>query len=202
MSAVAITGGIATGKSTFTRLFAAATGAPAFDTDACARRLLENDADALTAVRAEFGPGVFTPDGAAIDRAALRAVVFGDSALRRALEEILHPRVRAEWQGWLEGHLQRTPDALLVVEIPLLYETGAAGFFDQVIVVGCGLPVQMRRLIETRRLSEDMARQIIASQLPLTEKISQCHHLIWNDGSEDSLQAQAALCAAYYQSKL
>ena len=200
MPSLAITGGIATGKSTFTRLFTARTGALTFDTDACARRLLETDAAARAALRAEFGPAVFDPTGQ-VDRPALRAVVFADPSRRRALEEILHPRIRAEWQSWLAGHGQTARDALLIVEIPLLYETGAAGFFDKVIVVGCSLPVQMRRLTGTRRLSADMARQIIASQRPLAEKISQCHHLIWNDGSEECLQAQTVLCVGLYGSK-
>ena len=201
MPTVAITGGVATGKSTFTRLFAAATGAPAFDADACARRLLLDDAPSLAALRAEFGPGVFAADGRSVDRAALRAVVFADPARRRALEGILHPCVRTAWQGWLKEGLQTRPDALLIVEIPLLYETGAAEFFDKVIVVGCSLPVQLLRLTGTRGLSADLARQIIASQTPLAEKTSQCHHLIWNDGSEESLRAQAALCAGNFQSK-
>ena len=201
MPTLAITGGIATGKSTFTRLFTATTGALTFDTDACARRLLETDASALTSLRVEFGSAVFDATGQ-VNRSALRAIVFADSVRRRALEAILHPRVRSEWQAWLEERLQTNRDAVLVVEIPLLYETGAAGLFDKVIVVGCSLPVQMRRLTGMRQLSEDMARQIIASQQPLAEKIQQCHHLIWNDGSEECLQAQTILCAGLYQSKL
>ncbi len=199
MPTIAITGGIATGKSTFTRLFVEATGAAAFDADACSRQLLAADADSLAAVRAKFGPGVFDPTGLAVDRAALRTVVFADPARRRALEAILHPRVRAAWQKWLEDRLQTAPTALSVVEIPLLYETGTAGFFEKVIVVGCSLPVQLHRLTGARQLSEDMARRIIASQGPLAEKILQCHHLIWNDGSGERLRSQAALCAAYYQ---
>ena len=125
----AITGGIATGKSTFTRTLGALTGAGFFDTDACARQLLESDAASLAAVRETFGTGVFDPSGLAVDRAALRSVVFSDPSRRSALEAILHPRVRARWQAWLEERLQKSPDAILLVEIPLLYETGAADFF-------------------------------------------------------------------------
>ncbi len=198
MPTVAITGGIASGKSTFTRGFAAATAAATFDADACARALLQTDAGSLTALRAEFGPSVFDHASDQVNRPALRAVVFADPARRRALEAILHPRVRAAWQKWLEDRLQTAPTALSIVEIPLLYETGAAEFFDKVIVVGCSLPVQLRRLTGVRQLSEDMARQIIASQLPLAEKILQCHHLIWNDGSEQCLRAQTALCASCF----
>ena len=101
---------------------------------------------ALAAVRAAFGVRVFDAATGALDRAALRAVVFADATRRRELEAILHPRVRAEWQAWLQSGLQIAPDAVLIVEIPLLYETGAAEFFDQVIVVGCSLATQMRRL--------------------------------------------------------
>ena len=81
------------------------------------------------------------------------------------------------------------------MEIPLLYETGAAGFFEKVIVVGCSLATQMRRLTGPRGLPEETARRIIASQWELAEKIRLCDHLIWNDGSADRLHAQAELCA-------
>ncbi len=197
MPAIAITGGIASGKSTFTRLFRELTGARAFDTDACARRLLAEDAPSLAAVRAAFGPEVFDAAGA-VDRAALRAVVFADPARRAALEGILHPRVRAEWQAFLQSGLQNAPDAVLLVEIPLLYETGAAAFFDQVIVVGCRLATQMSRLTQGRQLTDYVARQIIASQWELADKIRRCQHVIWNDGSEERLHTQAALCASLY----
>ena len=199
MPAIAITGGIASGKSTFTRLLRDLTGARAFDTDACARRLLAEDAASLAAVRATFGPGVFDAAGA-VNRAALRAVVFADPVRRADLEGILHPRVRAEWQAFLQSGLQNAPNALLLVEIPLLYETGAAAFFDQVIVVGCGLATQIYRLTEGRGLTETVARQIIASQWELAEKMRRCHHVIWNDGSEQRLRIQAAFSASLYAS--
>ena len=197
MPAIAITGGVASGKSTFTRIFQERLGARTFDTDVSARRLLAEDDNALAAVRAAFGASVFDADGK-LDRAALRAVVFADPARRRELEAILHPRVRAEWQAWLESGLQNAPGMVLLVEIPLLYETGAAVFFDQVIVVGCALATQMRRLTRGRQLTEETARQIIASQWLLAEKMRRCNHVIWNDGSEQRLHAQAALCASLY----
>ena len=68
-------------------------------------------------------------------------------------------------------------------------------------MVGCSLPVQLRRLTATRGLTEDLARRIIASQAPLAEKILQCHHLIWNDGSEARLRAQTVLCTACYRAE-
>ncbi len=197
MPAIAITGGIACGKSTFTRVFQQLTDAQTFDADVSARRLLEGNAAVLADVRAAFGAGVFDETGMVV-RASLRAVVFADPARRRELEAILHPRVRAEWQGWVESGLQNAPEAIWLVEIPLLYETGAAAFFDPVIVVGCSPATQMLRLTRSRQLAENTARQIIASQWELAEKMRRCHHVIWNDGSEERLRDQAELCASLY----
>ncbi len=197
MPAIAITGGIACGKSTFTRIFQELTDAQTFDADVSARRLLEGNAEVLSEVRAAFGAGVFDEAGL-VSRAALRAVVFADPARRRELEKILHPRVRADWQSWVESGLQNAPDAVWIAEIPLLYETGAATFFDQVIVVGCPLATQMLRLIRGRQLAENTACQIVTSQWELAEKMRRCHHVIWNDGSEERLRAQATLCAGFF----
>ena len=199
MPAIAITGGIATGKTTFTAALRALTGGEIFDADAYARQLLESDPPSLAALRETFGARVFDAVSGAVDRAALRQTVFADESARRALEAILHPRVRVRWRGWLEERLQKSPDAILLVDIPLLYETGAAEFFNEAIVVGCSAATQMRRLTGSRRLGEPIARQIIASQWALADKIRLCDHLIWNDGSAGRLDAQAALCARYLQ---
>jgi dephospho-CoA kinase len=216
-----ITGGVATGKSTFTKLLAARLGAAVFSSDAAARQLLESDADALAALRAEFGDAVFDPATGAVRRDLLRELVFASEERRRALEAILHPRIRAGWTRWAEEKLQTDPNTALLVEIPLLYETGAEAFLDRVIVVACGPAAQWRRLIEVRGLPAAIARQVIASQLPLSEKIRRCDHLIWNDdipapaapdhkstatlsapsssSSSNSLSAQADLCASCLQ---
>ncbi len=199
MPTIAITGGIGSGKSTFTQVFASALRAEVFDTDVCARGLLAEDPAVAAEVRAAFGAGVFGADGRP-ERAALRGIVFADDpAPRRALEAILHPRVRAAWRGWLEERLQKSPDASWLVEIPLLYETGAEEFFDHVIVVGCSLPTQLSRLTNQRRLPETTARRIIASQWELPDKIRRCDHLVWNDGPESCLRTQAERCARYFQ---
>ena len=203
MPAIAITGGIASGKSTFTAfLQAALPGAEGFDADACSRRLLADDPVVADEVRAVFGQEIFGADGR-VDRAALRALVFaegGDPAPRRALEAILHPRVRTAWREWLDQRLQTTPGAVMVVEIPLLYETGAESFFDHVIVVGCSPETQRQRLTARRGLPEETALRIIDSQWDLSEKIRRCDHFIWNQGSEAGLRAQAERCARYFQS--
>ena len=199
MPTIGITGGIGSGKSTFTQVFAATLGVEAFDADVCARRLLAEDAGVAVEVRAAFGDAVFGADGRP-ERTALRAVVFSDDpAPRRVLEAILHPRVREAWRGWLAARSQAAPGAPALVEIPLLYETGAEVYFGHVIVVGCSVSTQVARLTGRRGLPEAVARRIIASQWELPEKIRRADHLIWNDGSEEGLRAQADRCARYFQ---
>ena len=196
MPLIAITGGIAAGKSTFTRLLGAALPASIFDTDQCARALLADDAEVAQAVSETFGAGVFDAEGK-IDRGILRRIVFGSKERRKELEAILHPRVRAIWTRWAHDELQNAPEAILLVEIPLLYETAAASLFDQVIVVGCTQETQLLRLTTGRRLSNDIARQIIASQWLLIEKLRLGDRLVWNDGSSAGLQMQIDFCARY-----
>lgn len=201
MPTIAITGGIGSGKSTFTRMFAGLLQAETFDTDVCARQLLAEDAAVAAEVRAAFGEGVFDATGRP-ERGALRAIVFAeDPAPRRVLESILHPRVRTAWRTWLERRLQNTPDAPLLVEVPLLYETGGEAFFDLAIVVGCSLATQLSRLTRERHLPEATAHRIIASQWELSEKIRRCDHLVWNDGPENCLRAQAERCALYFDER-
>ena len=97
----------------------------------------------------------------------------------------------------MEEHLHSGPNAPLVLDIPLLYETGAEVLLDRVVVVGCRFETQLRRLTELRRLDETVARKIIASQFPLADKISRCQHLIWNDSTPSALEAQVKLLVAH-----
>jgi dephospho-CoA kinase len=193
---VAITGGIASGKSTVTKQLADGLGATVFDSDLEARRLVDEDADVRRELVETFGPSVVSAEGR-VDRPALRRIVFDDEARRRGLEGILHPRIRAAWRRSVEEHLHSTPIAPLVIDIPLLYETGAEVLLDRVVVVGCRFETQLRRLTEIRHLDETVARKIIASQFPLADKISRCQHLIWNDSTPFALEAQVKLLVAH-----
>lgn len=198
MPTIGITGGIGSGKSLFTRRLAAHLGgAPTIDADLISRELLASDPGARAAVRERFGPGVFT-DAGAVNRDALREIVFADPAARRDLEGILHPRVRRTWLEWLEQGLRERPGRVLLVEIPLLYETGAELHFDRVVVVACRPETQECRLRETRGLPTEAARRIITSQLPAAEKIRRADHVAWNDSDDPApLERQAELLAAY-----
>lgn len=192
MPLIAITGGIGAGKSEVTRLLEEWAGAESIDADRCARELLENDREVAREVRAAFGPGVFNGAGR-VDRPALRGAVFGREASRRALEAILHPRIRAMWSDWASAR-RAGGEILLLVEIPLLYETGAASRFDHAVVVGCAPETQLRRLTAGRGLSQETAERMIASQWPIEHKIAACDSVVWNDGSRSALQRQTLLC--------
>ncbi len=190
MPVLGITGGIATGKSTCTRALLQRLPAEAFDADRFARSLLESDAAIRLAVANTFGSDIY-PGGGPPDRVRLRELIFADPANRARLNEILHPAVRARWVDL--GDTARSKGEWLLVDIPLLYETGSEVHLDRVIVVGCSPSTQRRRLQNDRALPLEMAERIIAAQLDLPTKIKRADHVIWNDSSPASLDAQADL---------
>ena len=192
MPALGITGGIATGKSTYAGALARELGAEVFDADQCAHELLAGDRHVQSAVREQFGPAVFHEDGTP-DRPALRDRVFGDEDARQKLEAILHPRIRERWTALVA--VAKSGKNWLCFDIPLLYETHVEEHFDRVIVVACSTATQRQRLRVARGLSDDIASRIIAAQLDLREKISRATHLIWNDSTTASLERQATLLA-------
>lgn len=192
MPILGITGGIATGKSSFASLLSREIPATLFDADRSAKDLLHNHKVVQQRVRGEFGDAVFTPEGD-VDRVRLRGIVFGNEERRRALEQILHPVIREQWLSLAEK--ARTSGEWLAIDIPLLFETGAEPQFDRIVVVACNASTQMNRLLNIRNLDPDMAGKIIAAQMDLNVKISKADYLIWNDGSHAMLAEQATLLA-------
>jgi dephospho-CoA kinase len=182
-----LTGGIAAGKTTAAAMLAA-LGAHVIDTDELARRALEPGMPAFeTAVRA-FGREILKADGA-IDRERLGDIVFADAQRRQQLNEIVHPEVRAAWQGELVELKRAGWHGVVVVVIPLLYEVGAQDWFNAVVVVGCAETTQRRRLGE-RGLSEAQAEARIRAQWPMTAKMERADFVIWNEGSLAVLEQQ------------
>lgn len=194
MPILGITGGVATGKTTFSHELQPRLGADLFDSDGCARELLASDPGVRSEVAQHFGASVFASDGA-VDRARLREAVFRDESERLALQQILHPRIRAQWTSLARS--ARIARQWLIVDIPLLFETNAEHFFDTIAVVASSREVQRRRLLERRALDERMAAAIVAAQLDLTCKIEKSHHVVWNDSSLQHLRGQAILFAGY-----
>jgi dephospho-CoA kinase len=191
---IGITGGISTGKSTFSRLLHERTGARLFDADRAARQLTDENKEVRRLLRAEFGEKIFSVGGD-LNRAALRAIVFADSEKKRALEQILHPRIRQQWSTAAEE--SRQSGELFLADIPLLYETQGELLCDRVVVVACAPEIQQQRLISRARLTSSAALAMIESQMPLSHKISRADHLIWNNGPRSVLEAQAGILARY-----
>jgi dephospho-CoA kinase len=187
MAVIGVTGGIGSGKSTFSKMLADLLGARLFDADSAARELLESDPAVRQEITSEIFAEAYSPDGKP-DRAAIRRLVFHDPAAKARLESILHPRIRERWtQLAAECRQNATP---LVVEIPLLFETGAERFFDRIVTVACSHETQLARTA-ARGLPRDEAESIIRSQLPLERKTSLAHFVVWNDGSHANLENQA-----------
>lgn len=188
MAVIGVTGGIGSGKSTFSKMLADHLGARLFDADSAARKLLESDPAVRQEITSEIFAEAYSPDGKP-DRAAIRRLVFQDPAAKARLESILHPRIRERWtQLAAECRQNATP---LVVEIPLLFETGAERFFDRIVTVACSHETQLARTA-ARGLPRDEAESIIRSQLPLERKTSLAHFVVWNDGSLTNLENQAS----------
>ena len=179
MVRVALTGGIATGKSTVLRLLQA-RHVPTIDADVLARQAVAPWSPGLQAIVERFGSGVLDPDGA-LDRSALAAVVFSDPQARRDLEQIVHPAVYAAIRDWLEELPQDTP--LAVADIPLLYETGHQVDFDRVVVVACPPDEQLRRVMARDGVSEAEARTRLDAQWPIADKVVLADDVIWTTGS-------------------
>lgn len=196
MRVIGLTGGIGSGKSTVGRLLSEA-GAVVIDADQAARDVVAPGQPALAEITERFGPGVVQADGT-LDRPVLAAIVFADQAEREALEAITHPRIGARIQEQIDaaaaaerddGH-----DRLVVVEHPLLVETGLAAGYEVVVVVLAPVEVRVRRLVE-RGLDEQDARARIAAQATDEQRRAAATHLVDNGGDLDHLHEQVAALA-------
>src|SRR5213079_940523 len=196
MPSIGITGGISTGKSTFCEcLREIFPAAKFFNADQAAHTLVQLP-EVKQEIRAEFGAGVFSRNGD-LNRETLRAIIFADATKKRALERILHPRIRRQWRAEAKRH-RNSPD-FFFADIPLLYETGGETLCDRVVVVACSHQVQVARLAQRMSINDTEAEQMIRSQMPLDEKIARADHVVWNDGSRAALMEQARFLVALWQ---
>jgi len=166
---VALTGGIATGKSYVLRRFAA-RDVPTIDADSIAHDVTRGGAPAAIDIRRRFGPGVFDSMGE-INRGKLAERVFDNPLDRNALEAIIHPRVRAAIEHWFAEIATEDPAPFAIADIPLLFETGREADFDRVVVTTCAVGVQLDRL-GSRGLSTADAQKRLAAQVPSAERLA------------------------------
>ncbi len=188
MLRVALTGNIASGKSSVARVWAR-LGAPIIDADALARRAVEPGSPAFDRIARAFGPEVLEPGGG-LNREAMRGIVFRDEAARRRLEAIVHPevgRLRAEEERRLEQEGAR----VVVNDIPLLFEVGLEDEFDVVVLVDAPEAVRLDRLVRGRGLDPEEARRMIAAQMPAESKRRRADIVIENAGTLEELETNA-----------
>jgi dephospho-CoA kinase len=182
---VALTGGIATGKSYCLSRFGA-LGVPVIDADLLAREAVAPGSSGLRSVVERFGAHLLQSDGT-LDRPALGAIVFSDPVARTALEAIIHPEVRRRIREWFVQLPRGMPVA--IADIPLLFETGQEHDFDRVIVAACEPGEQLRRLMLRDRLSAEDARKRLGAQWPIEEKVARADFVIRTDGTHDETDA-------------
>jgi dephospho-CoA kinase len=197
MPVIGITGGIATGKSSFCALLKPcipSSRALWFDSDSAVRQLTASDDAVRSQIRECFGDSFFTASGE-VNREMLRGAVFSSKDQLDRLNAILHPRVRSIWTELAEK--ARESKLWLFAEIPLLYETGGSDLCDKVIVVACSYRTQIRRITGARGLTESTAQKIIAAQSSLEEKCRRADILVWNDAALASLERQTSLLAGW-----
>jgi dephospho-CoA kinase len=185
---VALTGGIATGKSHVLRQLAA-RGVATIDADVLAREVVQPGSAALAAITQRFGHEMLDTHGA-LNRRALGDRVFADETARRDLEAIIHPAVYDAIGAWLARLDAAGRDRVAVADIPLLYETGHDSDFDRVIVARCTPAQQLIRLRARDGLTEEEARQRLAAQWPIDEKAARAHYVIDTNGSVDDTNRQ------------
>lgn len=191
---MALTGGIATGK-THVRARLEQRGVATIDSDTLARDAVAPGSSGLASVVERFGRDILDVDGA-LNRARLGAIVFADADARRDLEAIVHPQVRRATEDWFDA-LDATVHPFAVADIPLLFEVGREGDFEAVIVSACDPETQVQRVMARDGLSESEARQRLAAQLPIAEKVNRADYVIRTDGSyaETNEQVDAVLSA-------
>lgn len=184
---VALTGGVAAGKSAVAERFAA-LGVGVYDADVAAREVVAPHEAALAEIESAFGPEMLDADGG-LNRRAMRERVFADPAARRKLEGIIHPRVHA----WLRRSVEMDRGPYCILAIPLLAENRAEyGWVDRVLLVDAPEALQVERLMRRDCTTAAAAQQILAAQASRAQRLAIAHDVIVNDGDEALLDAQVA----------
>ncbi len=185
---VGLTGSIATGKSTVSRMFAH-LGARVLDADLLAREVVMPGQPAYLKIVEEFGQAVVQEDGT-LDRKGLGAIVFAEPARRKRLEEITHPAIAARQQRILSVLEEEAFEGIVIWDVALLFETGGVAKVDRVVVVYADPETEVARLVARDGMAEADARARIASQMPVAEKAKRAHYVIDNSGDRAHSEGQ------------
>lgn len=180
---IGLTGGIASGKSTVSRLLVE-RGALLVDADKIAREVVLPGSHVLEQIAVHFGSDMLLEDGS-LNRKRLGELVFASETSRKQLESITHPAIRQEIRRQMRQYEQEYPERLVVVDIPLLYESGLADMFDSIVVVYVPRSVQLQRLMERDGWNEKEAEQRLNAQWSMERKRELADIVIDNSGSLD-----------------
>jgi len=189
MLVIGLTGGVASGKTTVSEVLRE-EGATLIDADQIARELVQPQTPAWQEVVRAFGNEILDRDGS-IHRQKLASLIFSNPRQRSLLNRILHPRIKEEIGRRLRGIQQKDPEAIVVIDAPLLIETGGHREMDKVIVVVCTETQQIERLKRRNQLSEEQARAMLSSQMSLEEKAALADYVICNEGSPEETRQKA-----------
>ena len=193
MFSVGLTGGIASGKTTISDLFAK-RGVPVVDTDTISRQLLEPGELAFEQVCEHFGDDILDQDGK-IDRRRLREIVFSQANEKTWLETMLHPLI---FQRSHDAILANAKSEYVLVVVPLLFETNYQSLVDRILVVDCPTEQQIERLMKRDRIDESLARKMLAQQLSNAERVARAHDIIDNRSETADLESQVVALHDFY----
>jgi dephospho-CoA kinase len=194
---IGLTGGIASGKSTVSSLLLE-LGAALVDADRIAREVVLPGEPTLEEVVSAFGQAIIAEDGS-LHRKKLGEIVFADPQLRKKLESILHPAIRARMKEQMLRLEMENPKRLVVVDIPLMYESGLQDWFEEILLVYVPVEVQLQRLMSRDGLSKAEAQSRLAAQWSIEDKRELATVIIDNSGTLEETKRQVQ---AYYRGKV
>ena len=186
MQKIALTGNIASGKS-LVQKYMEKSGLAIIDADDICHELLEKDENTISEIKKAFTGHDITDNNGKLSRKKISNLVFSNTKLKKTLEEIIHPKVREEIEGYIKNQKGKR---LVVVAIPLLFESGFDVYFDKIIFISAGEDIRLARLMKRNALSREAALRILSSQRSEEEKIPHCDFVIYNNNSQEELYSQ------------
>ncbi len=183
---VGVTGGIACGKSTVSRLLSE-KGAIPINSDEIGHQLLKRGSPVMGALLEAFGPDILDESGD-VSRQKLGAIVFNDRAARERLNAIMHPPIVEQSRSEANRLVAENENCVVLIDAPLLIEANSQDTVDVIVVVTASTQIQLQRLLENRSLSQTEAHTRIDSQMPLSEKVKYADFLVENDGTLEELE--------------
>lgn len=198
MLKIGLTGGLASGKSTALGLFRDA-GAVAIDSDLVAREIVRPHQDAWAELYKEFGPDYFLAD-MNLDRRRLKNLIFSDPAAREKLNRIMHPKVKRLILENLDRLAENKTCAPVIVDVPLLFEVGWQNVFDKTVLVYAWPEIQIERLTKREGINHSEAKEWLASQMPIEEKLKLADFVVDNSGTIEKTRGQIMALMGMFRS--